>query len=73
MEIKELEVDALVFHTNRYGHISMTKERRNEKVKFYATDRHRDFCNMCFEKNYPECRKNCQSDEWWRKRNSVTL
>ena len=25
------------------------------------------------EKNYPECRKTCQTDEFWRRRHGVTL
>ena len=73
MEIKEIEMDALVFNTDRFGHTNIKREKRVEKVKFYASDRHRDLCNMCISKNYPECRKDCQGDTWWRKRHGVTL
>ena len=71
--IKEVEMDALVFDTDRYGHTTIHRERRVEKVDFTHEDRHCVLCNLCIEKNYPECRKTCQGDEFWRKRHGVTL
>ena len=48
--IKEVEMDALVFDTDRYGHTTIHRERRVEKVDFKHEDRHCVLCNLCIEK-----------------------
>lgn len=71
--IKNVEMDALVFDEDRYGNITLHREKRIEKIEYYAEDRHRELCNICISTNYPDCRKDCLNDQMWRKRNHAEL
>ena len=70
---KSVEMTALVFDQDRYGNVTLHREKRVEELEFYADDRHRELCNICKHQDYPGCRKDCRKDRMWRKRNGVTL
>lgn len=69
----EMEVEVATPVKMADGHWTIKTEKKKRKYTLYYTDRHRLHCNMCVNPNYPECRKDCQADIWWREENGITF
>ena len=73
MEKKKVLMDALVLNEDRFGHATLTEEKRWEELTYYANDRVPELCNLCMINTYPDCRKDCLQHQMWRRRTGATL